>query len=138
MTELTAQFLEAINGTLLGIFLGLMFFFVRYIGIEYCKQRRRHGYWDAVVESYYRRRAAIAMLLLIAGDTIIRGNVWAWRHFDLSDKNPIISNGVTVGVVLCIIGGTCALRHFSPESWGRAPWVLIPLISMVFGVGMAL
>jgi len=129
---LTPQFLEAINGTLLVIFLGLVFFFSRYVLLEFLRpgiswrQARRN------------RAAGIAMLMVLTGDSLIRAHIWAWQHFHLEADNVVASTGVAVGVAICIVGGICALRHFAPDSWGNAPWILIPLIGLAFGIGMAL
>lgn len=129
---LTPRFLEAINGTLMVIFLGLVFFFSRYIILEFMRpgiswrQARRN------------RAAAISMLMVLTGESLIRASVWSWQHLHLATNNVSASVGVAIGVVICIVGGVCALRHFAPDSWGNAPWILIPLIGLAFGIGMAL
>lgn len=129
---LTPQLLEAINGTLLVIFLGLVFFFSRYILLEFMKP---YLTWR---QARRNRAAAISMLILLTGEALIRGHVWAWRHYGLTENNVAINAGIAIGVVICIVGGVCALRHFAPDSWGHWPWVMIPLIGVIFGVGMAL
>lgn len=127
---LTPQLLEAINGTLLVIFLALVGFFGRYIIMEF---ERVH--WR---QARRNRAAAISMLMVFVGESLIRGGVWAWRHFDLNYDNRAINTVVSIGVLISIVGGVCALRHFAPRSWGHAPWILIPLIGLAFGVGMAM
>jgi protein-S-isoprenylcysteine O-methyltransferase Ste14 len=129
---LTPQLLEAINGTLLVIFLGLDFFFARYILLEFL---RPNISWR---QARRNRTAAIAVLMVLIGETLIRGSVWGWRHFNAGEDNFIVNLGVSIGVVISIVGGVCALRHFAPDSWGNAPWILIPIIGLVFGIGMAL
>lgn len=129
---LTPQILEAINGTLLVIFLGLIFFFVRYIALEFMRPNLT---W---AQARRNRAAAISMLMMFLGEALIRGHVWAWRHFELGESNRIINAGVAAGVVVCIVGGVCALRHFAPDSWGNAPWIMVPLIGLAFGIGMAM
>lgn len=129
---LTPQFLEAINGTLLVIFLGLVFFFARYIVLEFM---RKGISWR---QARRNRAAAIAILMVLTGDSMIRASIWSWQHLRLAADNVMASLGVATGVVICIVGGVCALRHFAPDSWGNWPWVMIPLIGLTFGIGMAL
>lgn len=130
--KITPQFLEAINGTLVVIFGGLAFFFARYIIIEFMNKELS---WR---QARRNRAAAIAMLMILVGEGLIRGNVWAWRHFELPVETPFVVLGVTAGVCFSIIGGICGLRHFAPTSWGRWPWIGIPTAGVIFGVLMAM
>ena len=138
MIRISPQVLEAINGTLLIIFVGLEFCFVRYIGIELHRQVKQFGWRQGLIGTYNVRSAAIAMFLLIGGDSVLRGHVWAWRHYGLASTHPLLNVGLLCGVAICILGGTCALRHFAPAAWGRWPWIAIPLAGLMFGIGMAM
>lgn len=132
---LTPQLLEAINGTLLVIFLALVFFFSRYIVLEFRRCRRIGLSWR---DARRNRAAAISVLMIFTGDGLIRGAAWTWRHFNLAYDNRITNIAISIGVLICIVGGVCALRHFAPKEWGNWPWVMIPLIGLAFGIGMAL
>lgn len=124
------QFLETMNGTLLVIFLGVEFFFARYILLDMVE----HGFW----EGYKRRRAAAAVFLMIGGETLTRGWIWAWRHFSIPHDDQALTLGVNAGVAICIVGCVCVLRHFAPKGWGAWTWVGIPILGVAFGAIMAL
>lgn len=125
------QTFEMINGTLLVIFVALVFLFARYTWLEF----KNVWSWRVVRRN---RAAAIAMAMVFAGECVIRGSVLVWQHFGLAQNNRPITISVAIGVSICIVGGICGLRHFAPKEWGAAPWVLVPIIGILFGIGMAL
>lgn len=133
---LTPQFLEAVNGVLLVIYLSILFFFGKYIygGI------REMG-WKV---GRRQRRGAISVSVLLIGDFLILLSIWVVRHMQNShgwssqNSETVATVGTTVGVVFAIVGGVCILRSFAPVRLGEWPSVLTVLIAIAFGVGMAL
>jgi hypothetical protein len=134
--KLSPQFLEAVNGVLLVVYVAILFFFGRYIveGI------RRYGW----LEGRHHRRAAIAVSTLILGDTVIRAFIWTLRHVEntrgASSKAhlAIATIGTTAGVLICIVGGVCILRHFAPAKLGHWPSIVTIALALAFGIGMVL
>lgn len=133
---LTPQFLEAVNGVLLIIYLGILFIFSHYT----ISEMRVRG----IVNGYRQRTAAISITMLLLGDFIIRACIWAVRHATnsygwTSSKAEIVATvGATLGVLVCIVGGICILRHFAPKKWGAWPSIITIGVALLFGIGMAL
>lgn len=128
--KLSPEFLEAMNGALFVIFLALLFVFARYIASGI----RQHG----LRRGLQVRRAAVCMVVLIGGDAMIRGSVWAWRHYEMPVDDPRLVVAVATGVAVCTFGGLCGLRHFSPREWGHWAWSVPLAAALAFGIGMAM
>lgn len=136
MMMLSPQFLEAVNGVMLVIYVGILIVFTHYIlsGFAQCGWR----------EGYHKRRAAIAVSTLFFGDLIIRGFIWTLRHLEnnrgATSKThlAVATVGTTVGVLICILGGICILRHFAPAKLGHWPSIITVTVALAFGIGLAL
>lgn len=132
---LSPQFLEAVNGVLLAVHLAILLVFGRYIVEGLCE----HG-WH---EGRRQRNAAIGIFTLVAGDALIRGCIWTLRHLQNNGRDSEAlampgTIGTTIGVLICIIGGICVLRHFAPARLGPWPWIVTMVTALAFGIGMAL
>jgi hypothetical protein len=129
------QFLEAVNGVLLIIFLGILICFLRYI-IE--------GFRELGMKLGYRqRRGAIGFAVLVLGDTLIRGSVWFWRHLEnhqmpIAHHKELLTATTAAGLLVAVWGGICILRHFAPDWMGAWPWIVTLSVAMAFGFGLAL
>jgi hypothetical protein len=149
--QLSPQFLEAMNGMRLILCASLIFLFGRYIWIEFARQMEKAewasvramffpaGFQDAVTCTWHSRRAAIAMFVLLSGEGTIALAVWSWRHFELSQQNQFVILGATAGIMLFIMGSSCAIRAFAPERWHRwRPWYAIPFCGLIVSVALAI
>jgi len=143
--ELSPKFLEVVNGERLWLSAALVFLFARYTAIEFARQIRGMQYpgdlsalREAVCTAYRNRRAAIAMLVAFLGEGLIAVSVWAWRHFDLPIGNQLVTWGALLGIVLFIVGASCAIRSFAPDRWfWWRPWLVIPATGLVFSISLA-
>lgn len=129
------HFLEALNGTLMVLLIGLMLLFGRYIVIELVRAGWAPGRRN--------RTAAISVFTFLLGDFIIRTNIWLWRHLenrqmDIAPYKDALLIGTVVGAVVSIFGGICIARHFAPDRWKQWPWIIITTAALAFGIGAAL
>lgn len=132
--SLSPQFLEALNGVLLVVYLGIMAVFGRYV----FEALFRLG----LADGYKERKAAIAVSVLIFGDLIVRTCVWSVRHlenhYSTHPNQPLVATVTAVGAATCILGGVCILRHFAPRKYGHWPSIITVTVALAFGIGMAL
>lgn len=137
--QISPQFLEAINGTFAILLLTIAGVFVRYIWIEFARVRRIGVSWRLAYDS---RQAAIAMLTLLSGEGLLRGSVWAWRHFNVSNENVVLGDMLAIGVLIAICGCACVLRHFTPRTWSRwwGPhhWLVVPALAIIISAWLAI
>jgi hypothetical protein len=133
---LSAQFLEAVNGVLTVIYIGILLVFGHYIYGGFKK--------FGVVRGYQQRTAAIGISILILGEMIIRCSVWIVRHLQNQygwegDAGWILVTwGTTTGVLICIVGGSCTLRHFGPKKHGYLIQGVIILTALIMGIGLSI
>lgn len=136
---LSAQFLEAVNGCLLVIYLGVLLFFVRYMTRCWTTGRRRTlcGWYEEV-------SGAIAISTLVLGDLLIRGPVWLLRHLHNTNRatlavtwEPFMTWVVLIGVTLGIVGGVCIVREFSSPRLKFVAPLILAILALAFGIGMA-
>ena len=135
MSTLPPTFLEFINGTLLVLFLWVMFWF----GYDIYNVKKEIGDWR---EAYDESAASIACFVAFFGDSIIRGSVWYYRHLEnagvaVKDLEKITTLSIAVGVVISIFGCGCIIHHLAPTALGRAPWAIAIGTALVFGLGLA-
>lgn len=136
MSTLPPIFLEFINGTLLVLFVWVVFWF----GYDIYSVSRTVGSWR---RTYEESAASIACLVAFTGDSIIRGSVWYYRHLqndgvDVNELEKITTLSISVGVVIAIFGCGCIIHHLAPPSLGRLPWAIAVLTALAFGIGLAL
>lgn len=136
--QLSPQFLEAINGAAFVIYVGVLLFFVKYIVAVWTSGKRRtlRGWYEEVA-------GAIAIIVLVLGDALIRGPVWFLRHManDGRDVTSVVAPATIViiaGATLVIVGGVCIVRQFAPKRCEIIAPMLLALCALVFGIGMAL
>lgn len=135
---LSAEFLEAVNGCLLIIYLGVILFFIRYI--VRCLVNEPCPFW----KWYDQVSGAIAITTMVIGDFLIRGPVWLLRHLHNSEQasiagalEPAMTWTVLIGAILAIVGGVCIVREFASERFKFAAPLILAIASLVFGIGMA-
>lgn len=136
MSTLPPTLLEVINGTLLVLFLWVMFWF----GYDIYSVSREVGEWR---RAYRESAASIACFVAFLGDSIIRGSVWYYRHLqsdgvDVKELEKITTLSIAVGVAIAICGCACIIHHLAPSRLGRLPWAIAVLTALVFGIGWAL
>ena len=86
--------------------------------------------------AYARNKAAIALLILFSGETIVR----AWSFFLLRfyakgvDAWPIEQRYpvALTGAVIALAGTACAVRVFSPKEWGHWGWIVSMALAAAF------
>lgn len=120
---LTSRFLEGMNGTLFILVLFAFAMFALYI--------TREIFANGFIRT--RLQAAISIAVFLAGEAIIRGWVWWWRHqinagADSSwmDHHPVLA----LGAATQIIGAVCMIRVFAPDPWGRNVWIASALLAV--------
>lgn len=136
MTTLPPYFLEAINGTLLILFLWVIFWFA----YDIYSVSQTVNSWR---RTYEESAASIACLVAFFGDSVIRGSVWYYRHLEndgipVSSIEKIAKLTIAIGVLVSIWGCGCIIQHLSPPALGRAPWVIAVITALAFGIGLAL
>lgn len=123
---LTPRFLEGMNGSLANLLLfGSVMFTI-------------YAVREIMLNGFARKRleAAIAILVLIFGDAVIRGWLWLWRYLENRGQDvtwmkdhPVL----VVGVLVEMFGIICVIRVFAPDAWGRNVWA----ISTMVAIGLA-
>lgn len=120
---MTPTVLEAMNGTLFVLLVFACFMF----GVYILREVWLNGFQRT------RLQAAIAILVCFAGDGVVRGRVWYWRHCENLSLSPSCNEGrglLLLGALIEIIGVVCIIRVFSPDNWGRNVWFISSLIAI--------
>lgn len=137
---LSGRFLEVVNGVLLVIYLGIIWFFYRHV-ID-----RAWSYRSMPFRAFLAQpdvEGALAVLMFTVGATLIRGPVWWLRHLEnhgysgaaLQDTMTVL---ICIGLTLNVIGGIWIIRAFSPQRCGWSGPAALTAAALVFGVGFAL
>lgn len=102
-----------------------------------------YGEWRTrgVRRGYHRlgNRAALAMLIYIVGETIIRAwaGVLLWHYaegrnaIEVEAKYPV----ALFGAAIALVGAVCMMRIFSRASWGNRVWIGSVVLAAVVVVG---
>lgn len=134
LPPLPGELLEFINAYLLVVYTAMILVIARYIARMAAGEERLRD-----VIGWPEFRFALAILLVAAGDCLIRGPVWWWRHVvnHGGDGSFIYSYGIyetTLGMMICIWGGVCAIRMMSPKRWKGWPWVATIIAGATFAL----
>lgn len=135
--KLAPQFLAAVNGTLCILLISILIIFIIYIFRELIHKIKTQGFLEGLRIGYQNRTAAISCFVFFSGDLIIRTTVW-WRRQAESDDNTLMVLATTIGVIICIFGAVCILRHFAPRKDTNWTWIVTVAIALAFGIGTAL
>lgn len=154
--QLSPQFLEAINGILIVVLLSIVTVFAIYtLDCIFKEMRRCRTYWPddplrgylyGLKTGYLQRRAAISCMIFFSGDLLIRIAIWSFRHIQNKGMKPpekFATMLTTIGVIICIIGGVCILRHFAPRTTLNGfssywPIIVMLVSALLFGIGLAI
>jgi hypothetical protein len=122
-----------LDPTFLEVMNGVLFMVSIYVVAVFAAHLWRHRWQGYCAEN----QAAIAILIVFAGESIIRGWVWFWRH-QINAGNPTewMQNYpvLVIGVAMAIVGSLCVARNFSPPSghgWIVAGVVAIGIAALV-------
>lgn len=129
----SSKFFEALNGTFFVAFCCLLVIFGRFI---YELWSDHHGH-----PHRFRSEAApaIAIVVVILGDAIIRGSVWVPRWImnhrvgDVAPYENQFVTAITVGAFIGLWGAWCCARVYGSKSDATVTVVL----SLAVGLGMA-
>lgn len=113
--------LEAVNAFFLALDICALIIFSHYIAKN----------WN---EGYRFLRPSIALWGLFFGEFVLRANFWSARHI-INAGNLAYYPNTTVTVVGSFIAGwsiLCCIAVFSPERWGKKPWVISAIVTLVF------
>ena len=79
-------------------------------------------------------RAAVAVLIYMGGETILRGLGGVALRMIAHGEDPLaveILYHVALGAwVVCIVGAACMMRIFSRKEWGHKVWIGSVLLSV--------
>lgn len=128
----SSRLFEVINGTLFVACVCLLFIFGRFLWSSW---KHFHS-WK---KFYHNSREAIALVVFISGDAIIRGPVWLSRwmvNHQYGDAAATAQDLVTLivsGVLIALLGSWCVARVYGSKLDGL--WTI--LLSLVLGFGLA-
>lgn len=133
---LPSELLEFINAYLLVIYVSMALIVALYI--RRTLRNTSQPTWRSLL-TWPELKFAMSIFLLVAGDAMIRGPVWWWRHVvnHGGDGAPLYSSTLyvtTVGMVICAWGGVCAIRVMSPKRWRQWPWVMAVTAGAAFAL----
>lgn len=128
MSEYT--FLEILNGIWTILDISLLGWFTYYIVAMY-KELDYFNWKDALRR--WRQdglpphiNAAIAIYVFTTGDTIVRGHIWIWRHFQNLGHHsfPLLITPLVLGGVISATGLLCKIRVFTVYRFGNRAWIM--------------
>jgi hypothetical protein len=127
---LTPKFLEGMNGAL---FIELTFALIMF-GLYIGRETLRNGFVRA------RLQAAISIFVVLAGEAMIRGWVWWWRHLENAGQSsawmshhPVLLIGASVEM----LGVVCIIRVFAPDDWSRSAWFTSAVAAITIATALA-
>lgn len=87
-----------------------------------------------------RTQAAISILVLITGETVLRGWFWLWQR-QLNDGLSIEWMSawpvVPIGLAIEMVGVLCLIRVFQPDHWHRFTWLGVGLSAAMLSLAIA-
>jgi hypothetical protein len=126
MGSVPAQLFEHINALLTFLSLELLFICARYFVIEY----REHGF------DRQRMHAAIAVGVMMFGNTLLRGWVWWLRHLQNRgmDSTHMVDMPLglvpLIGTAVQVVGLLLMIRALAPDACGNRGWVVSGVLAL--------
>lgn len=113
--------LEAVNAFFLALDVCALIIFTHYVAKNW-------------LEGYRFLRPSIALWGIFFGEFILRANFWTARHWINAGQTEYYPSS-TLTVLGSFIAGwsiLCCIAVFSPDRWGKKPWVISALVTLIF------
>lgn len=88
--------------------------------------------WHQRKAGYIQLRPAIALACMFLGEAIQRSIFWYVRdRINSGNPTPVPDNLVVMASLVIIVGICCAIRIFSPSSWGNRGWIFSLMLTII-------